>query len=115
MQFSKPMIELVYQIRRLTPSDLKPAVKLANPELFDELQKFYYQKDAGTVVKALIKELFFLAGGEWKRRLEKQEAGPKQQVKVYRGQTIMQDKPLLAEKSPEQRKKRVYRGQVVMV
>ena len=45
------MIELVYEIRRRVPSELKPGVKLANPELFDELRDFYFKR-ADAVAKA---------------------------------------------------------------
>lgn len=117
MQFSKPMIELVYEIRRLVPSDLKPAIKLANPELFDELKGFYLDK-ASAVCKALIKELFNLAGPEWADLLEKEtRVAPKQRVKIYRGQTIFEDrsesKPL-SEERRKKMKKRIYRGQVIL-
>ncbi len=113
MQFSRPMIELVYEIRRLCPSDLKPAVKLANPELFDELKTYYHAK-ANTVCKALIKELFTLAGDHWPGYLESLDAAPQAQtVKVYRGQTMFVDTPLSKPSSTEQVKKKIYRGRVV--
>ena len=92
MQFTKPMIELVYEIRRFAPADLKPAVKLANPELFTELQGFYHL-GANAVSKALIKELFHLAGSPWPQRLDAEHAEPPQQsVRVYRGQLRLDDK-----------------------
>lgn len=116
MQFTKPMIELVYEIRRAVPGDLKPSVKLANPELFDELKAYYLDK-ANAVTKALIKELFHLAGPEWVDMLaQPDKTRPKQRVKVYRGQTIFEDKKETAPLTEAQRKhmkKRVYRGQVI--
>lgn len=119
MTFTKPMIELVYEIRRTCPSELKPAVKLANPELFDELSE-YYHGNASAVSKALIKELFLLSGTEWADRLltKPTEANPKQQVKVYRGLTIFEDikEPSRSGSAadPEKRKpKKIYRGRVV--
>ena len=116
MQFTKPMIELVYEIRRCSPSELKPAVKLANPELFPELQS-HYHNGASIVSKALIKELFTLAGNPWPARLgEEAAAAPKQSVRVYRGQVQVEDKPTPSKESDAEqkmRKKRVYRGQVI--
>lgn len=116
MQFSKPMIELVFEIRRFVTSDLKPTIKLANPELFSELQRFYHTS-ANAVTKALIKELFHLAGNPWPNRLSTGEASPKQIVKVYRGQVQLQDKITTADQHlddiTKKRQQRIYRGQVV--
>lgn len=111
------MIELVYEIRRFSPSELKPAVKLANPELFDEL-KVYYHASASVVSKALIKELFLLAGDEWPSRLAQVETPqPKQRLKIYRGLTMHEDAktPSHEKNKTVQKKKpkRIYRGQVI--
>ncbi|MDQ2076336.1 hypothetical protein [Marinimicrobium sp. ABcell2] len=113
MQYSKPMIELVFEIRRRVPSDLKPGIKLANPELLTELSD-YYKNSKDTITKALTKELMALAGGRWLEHLEnpRREPGPKQVTKVYRGQVTLVDVPPASEKkipSPS----RVYRGQIV--
>ena len=117
MQFTKPMIELVYEIRRRVPGDVKPGIKLANPELFDELKTLYFDK-ANAVTKALIKELFHLAGPTWMDLLEKKNSAiPKQRVKVYRGQTEFEDSklaPQITEERRKQIKKKIYRGQVVL-
>ncbi len=130
MQFTKPMIELVFELRRLVPSELKPAIKLANPDLFDELYD-YYQSQATSVTKALIKELFHLAGDPWHSWLASGDANvaaAPQQALVYRGQTqwVAQEdgKTAAAPESdnraaPEtdaakiQRKTRIYRGQII--
>ncbi len=119
MQFTKPMIELVFEIRRYAPSDLKPAIKLANPDLFAELQTFYHSL-ANTITKALIKELFYLAGGDWPSRLETSEVTtPAQTVRVYRGQVQMTDQlppNPKTESTPlgeSKRKTMIYRGQLV--
>jgi len=116
MQYSKPMIELVYEIRRRVTSDLKPSVKLANPELFDELRNYYFGK-ADSITKALIKELFSLAGPEWAEALRPPtQPIPKQRVKVYRGQTILEPKKEepMNEAQIQHMKKRIYRGRVVV-
>jgi hypothetical protein len=112
MQYSKPMIELVFEIRRRVPSDLKPGIKLANPELLSELSE-YYRSSKDVITKALTKELMALAGEQWLERLENRSAapGPKQITKVYRGQVTLVDAPT---KDPDgSSAKRVYRGQIV--
>lgn len=122
MQYTKPMIDLVYEIRRRVDSDMKPSVKMANPDVLTELAD-YYQTAKDTITKTLIKELLTLAGDEWRQLLEPAEASnepPKQLVKVYRGQTILVDAPQSddaenrTESEPE-KPVRMYRGQRVIV
>ncbi len=97
MQYTKPMIDLVYEIRRRVDSDLKPSVKMANPDMLQELADFYFRtKD--TIAKTLIKELLHLAGPQWHQLVEpinteEHHEIPKQVVKVYRGQTVLTDTP----------------------
>jgi len=93
MQYTKPMIELVYEIRRRVDANTKPKVKMANPDMLKELADFHYRaKD--TITKTLIKELLFLAGEEWLALLNpplltEPIAPQKQAIKVYRGQTSL--------------------------
>ncbi len=113
MQYSKPMIDLVYEIRRRVDAAMKPGVKLANPEMLNELLD-YYRDCKDVITKALIKELFFLAGENWLERLEAPPVSesPRQIVKVYRGQVSLEDAPpKTAAEAPKP--KRIYRGQVV--
>lgn len=93
MQYTRPMIDLVYEIRRRVDAEMKPSVKMANPEMLRELAE-YYQRTKDTITKTLIKELLFLAGAEWAALLEPggndtAANHPRQLVKVYRGQTIL--------------------------
>lgn len=116
MQYSKPMVDLVYEIRRRVDSAMKPGVKLANPDMLRELAGFYHS-NRDTVTKALIKELFFLAGDEWIEMIEDKEAPlPKQTVKVYRGQVSLVNSPntsaSTADASPP-KPHRIYRGQII--
>ena len=105
MQYTKPMIDLVYEIRRRVDADMKPSVKMANPELLKELADYHHHtKD--TITKTLIKELLFMAGDQWPQLIEPVAAEapaspeiPKQVVKVYRGQTILVDAPQKVEAS----------------
>ncbi|PUA27467.1 MAG: hypothetical protein B0W54_12905 [Cellvibrio sp. 79] len=121
MQYTKPMIDLVYEIRRRVEPDVKPGVKMANPELLKELADYYHQaKD--TITKTLIKELLTLAGNEWRALL--QASGhksdlAKQVVKVYRGQTTLEEAPKqdirtgLLVAPPPAKPIRMYRGHPV--
>ena len=116
MNFNKVMIDLVQEIRRRAPSESKPSIKLANPELFTELLNVYKAK-ADTVSKALIKELFEIAGDPWPQAL-KEETTPDQRyvTQVYRGQVthVAADLPSpTAEKLQSKVSQRIYRGQVV--
>lgn len=129
MQYTKPMVDLVYEIRRRVDSEMKPGVKMANPELLKELAEYHHHcKD--TITKALIKELLFMAGPTWATLLHpnsdehKETNIPRQVVKVYRGQTILEDAAqentvvraeLLAPASPLVDKPvRMYRGHPVL-
>lgn len=122
MNFNKQMIDLVREIRRRVPSDDKPGIKLANPELLNELIPVF-QLSTDTVTKTLIKELFHVAGGEWPDRLvnksfdvdegEDENGEPKKKyiTKTYRGQTeLVEVKPVMEDKPQIQR---IYRGQLV--
>lgn len=124
MQYTKPMIDLVYEIRRRVEPDMKPGVKMANPELLKELADYYHQaKD--TITKTLIKELLALAGDDWRALLQApaetshKSSLAKQVVKVYRGQTVLEDAPkhevraeLLVPPAPA-KPVRMYRGHPV--
>lgn len=117
MQYTKPMIELVFEIRKLVPSPLKPGIKLANPDLFAELRE-HYKTGAKTITKALIKELFSLAGEEWLIYLT--QAAPDKPIyntKMYRGVVSLEESATNTgtdtNAKKKDAKKRVYRGQVI--
>lgn len=117
MQFSRPMIELVFEIRRRVDSEMKPGVKLANPQMMQELAELY-QRGADVIIKALIKELFTLAGEDWQDILEHPEIQvQKQSMKMYRGQAALTDQPAPEELVEEVRQPtkpvRIYRGQII--
>jgi len=117
MQYTRPMIELVFEIRHRVPTDLKPSIKLANPELLDELVE-YHGKSRDVICNTLIKELLQLAGPPWDGWLaaEERAKAPRQVTKVYRGQGSLTDSPKETQKkedSPKTKPKRIYRGQVL--
>lgn len=115
MQYSRPMIELVYEIRRRVSADLKPGIKLANPDMFQELAD-YYHSSKDTISKTLIKELFSLAGEPWASSLDKaaESIAPRQVTKAYRGQvSLVEAKKPAAASGQGTKPVRIYRGQVV--
>jgi hypothetical protein len=118
MNYSKAMIDLISESRRRASSEDKPSIKLANPDVLTELNKIYHgSKD--TVLKAIIKETFNLAGEGWPDKLlepvKEVEAakGTRYITKVYRGQTQLIEVPPEARLSATKSKK-IYRGQVVV-
>lgn len=115
MQYTRPMIELVFEIRHRVSADLKPSIKLANPELLDELVE-YHGTSRDVICNTLIKELLQLAGPPWDGWLEAEERAktPRQVTKVYRGQVSLAEAPPEAQKKEDATKpKRIYRGQVL--
>ncbi|MGK0476977.1 MAG: hypothetical protein ACJAYV_002657 [Oleispira sp.] len=117
MNYSKAMIDLISESRRRASSEDKPSIKLANPDVLTELNKIYHRSN-DTVLKAIIKETFHLAGGRWPETLigniEEDDSVKESRfiTKVYRGQTQ------LIEVAPEgsinkPKTARIYRGQVV--
>ncbi|WP_179957591.1 hypothetical protein [Exilibacterium tricleocarpae] len=114
MQYTRPMIELVYELRRRVHADLKPSIKLSNPELFDELTTHFHATKC-PITRALTKELFSLAGDPWTTLLEKNEKHASKQVaKVYRGQASLEDAPDRSDSGQTRQKPvKIYRGQVV--
>lgn len=117
MDFNKAMIDLVKEIRKRVSANDKPSIKLANPELLNELIPIYHgTKD--TILSTLIKELFERAGDDWSERLKRQEQSEERYVtQVYRGQVRVvkaedEAKPDESE-AKEAGSKRIYRGQVV--
>lgn len=124
VNFTKQMIDLVKEIRRRASGEDKPGIKLANPDLLEELIPVYqHTKDA--VTKALIKELFYVAGEGWAERLQAPAANastagsvldhqPKKTyiTKTYRGQTQLIE-VILPDADPAPAPQRIYRGRPV--
>lgn len=118
MQYTKAMIDLLKEVRRRAPAEEKPAIKLANPEVMNEVQRLYFKsKDA--VLKAIVKELFDLAGSPWDQALRipaqaEESVREGYILKSYRGVTQLLERAEQAHQaSPEHSKKKVYRGQVI--
>lgn len=93
MQFTKPMIELVFEIRRRVDAQIKPGVKLANPDLLAELADVY-SSSKDTILRTLIRELMTIAGDEWLSLLQSAGKPPaKMQARVYREQVSLEAAP----------------------
>ena len=117
MQYSKQMIDLVMQIRKLTPTEIKPEIKLANPNLIIVLID-HYHNGANTLVRALVKDLCSLAGESWSDKLVLRKQIREKSVKAFRRQHALDDKIKDADISKgtiikKTAKKIIYRGQVI--
>lgn len=117
MNYTKAMIDLISEARRHAKSEDKPSIKLANPDVLFELNKIYHRTN-DAVLRAIIKETFYLAGEGWPEKLledsttESDTQGPRFITKVYRGQTQLIEIPPEKEESTT-KSVRMYRGQVV--
>lgn len=120
MTYTKPMIDLMREIRRRVPADDKPSIKLANPDVLSELITIY-RATSDNILRALVRDLMAMAGGDWSTRLEVDVTPPVENkerfiTRVYRGQTTLVEAMGGSGESEErrqERRKRVYRGQVI--
>jgi len=128
MNYTKPMIDVVREIRRRTPANDKPSIKLANPELLQELIELYHQT-SDNVFRALTRELLNMAGTPWPARLTGQPPTVERySTRVYRGQTRLVERSAHAESNlsstpdqhahigsavPPKKPTMIYRGHVV--
>jgi len=115
MNYTKPMIDLVQEIRRRVPSEHKADVKLANPDLLSELIPIY-QQSTDAVLQALLKDLFNKAGEGWREKLDVGNVPDERYItKIYRGQVqlIPASTQVTEEADKKSKPKKVYRGQVI--
>jgi len=121
MQYTKPMIDQVFQIRKAAPDHLRAQIKLADPDLLDVLASIY-REFHDKMLRELIKQLMLMAGPNWLSLLDgaEPESRPNHNQQVYRGQiraaarvepthagTEMQSQTGVKHRSV------IYRGQVV--
>ena len=121
MQYTKPMIDQVFQIRKTVPDHLRAQIKLANPQLLDILADLYRNLH-DKLLREHIKKLMSMAGPSWLSQLENPESTPRppQNQQVYRGQVRQQqDTPKAETDTPNKptttvkEKTVIYRGQVI--
>lgn len=112
MQYTKTMIDLIFQIRKSAPAPIRPRIKLSSPTLLDTLLDIYKVVD-DKQLKILIYELLTHAGQAWVNRLTSPPDIP-----VL---TAVASKPIETEEQkpskPMERKEKVviYRGQRMVV
>lgn len=117
MQYTKPMIDQVFQIRKAAPDHLRAQIKLANPNLLDVLADIYRGLQ-DKLLRELIQQLMSMAGPSWLSLLENPppESRPNHSQQIYRGQ-VRADAAGVVAKSPVRQDGRektvIYRGQVV--
>jgi len=133
MNYTKPMIDLVLEIRRRAPSGAKPVIKLANPDLLSELIPIY-RDTTDNILRTMTRKLFVMAGDDWVGKLNQgsEDESRKDVKKVYGSHssaikvsshvekaTVQRSDKVgvtTARKAPRgtpTRSQRIYRGQVV--
>ena len=118
MIYSKALIDLITAARRRVPSKDKPEIKLANPEIFNELIRIYHAS-SDSVLKALIKEACQVAGDHWPEKLAnpvEHDASNDQHKyvsKLYRGISNVINTLPEKKSKPKTGPQRIYRGQVI--
>jgi hypothetical protein len=120
MQYTKPMIDQVFLIRKAVPDQLRAQIKLANPQLLEMLADLHRELH-DKLLRELIKQLMSMAGPLWLSQLENSApvSRPHHQ-QIYRGQVCHSaeippsgttDKPAT---TPTHKEKNViYRGQLI--
>jgi hypothetical protein len=68
MQYTKSMIDLIFQIRKAAPAPIRPRIKLSSSSLLVTLTEIYSLIDDQSL-RMMIFELMSQAGPEWVRRL----------------------------------------------
>ena len=113
MLYSKAMIDLIHEARKRVPAEVKPMIKLANPDLLEEFYNLY-QESEDSILKMIISDLFELAGDPWSgiliedNRAEEVEVGSRNLFRFV--ESTLQPKP---SSNRAKTKQRIYRGQMV--
>ena len=117
MQYTKSMIDLVFQIRKTAPAEVRPYIKLTNPDLFDYLVDIYSRFEEGRLRK-LVKQLLTLAGPAWLELLAEGSAGMRNtqgNARMYRGQVVdaLEASPEPQAQPATKKREMTYRGQKI--
>lgn len=83
MMYTKSMIEHVQQIRKMVPLEVRPRIRLANPDLLDQLSNLYWELQ-DSLVNEKIETLMKLAGPAWVDLLHAKPSPPHCK-RTYRG------------------------------
>lgn len=87
---NKSMIDLVREIRRHCKPNEKPIIKLANPNVLDDILVLFHKTD-NVIFRALVKELCLIAGSPWFEALNKTNNNTESQNIIENPETIEQD------------------------
>jgi len=114
MQYTKPMIDHVFLIRKIVPDTIRPQIKLTNPDLLDVMAGMYREiQDA--LLRDLIRQLMSMAGPAWLTLLDahSREPAANHSQQVYRGQILPPTaQPTIAAATVKE-KTIIYRGRPV--
>lgn len=125
MQYTKPMIDHVFLIRKIVPDPLRPQIKLTNPQLLDVMAQVY-RDFQDVLLRDLIRQLMSMAGPAWLSLLEEpnREPPPNHSQQMYRGRLLPQaqhDQPPTTQQTKQQTngsskgKTLIYRGRTQQV
>lgn len=113
LELDKASYDLIRELRRSLPDDEKSKIRLADPELLQELVALHQRcKDSGR--QGLIEQILTQAGASLPEKV--QPPASKKTVKgMYRGQPVLVESrnPAPPGAKPTVRAKRIYRGQVI--
>ena len=115
MHFTKPVIDLIFDIRRIAPLEVRPKIKLSNPKLLVLLIEIYKQYDQASL-QLRIKQLITVAEPTLMTMISDQEQQPTK--RMYRGQPIAQsegERSSVVQNHPGKRTPIIYRGQKLAV
>lgn len=93
MQYSKSMIDLVFQIRKHADPRFKPRIKLSNPDLLDNLIEIYFESH-NKVLRADIESLLTLVGSVWRDTLLEQRRNSRFSTTGRKGSATISAPPL---------------------
>lgn len=116
MQYTKPMIDHVFMIRKIVPDTIRAQIKLTNPNLLDVMADVYREiQDA--LLRDLIRQLMSMAGPAWLTLLNDHhsDAHPNSSQQVYRGHVLPPAALPKAVSATAKGKTVIYRGQTVQI
>lgn len=112
MQYTKPMIDLVLLIRKTAPTHIKSQIKLANPDLLEQLINIYPNLE-GRGLRSLVVELMTLAGPDWVAELKARSRITTASARPTPAPLLQEGSAPLALSPHVKPRTKIYRGQVV--
>lgn len=112
MMYTKSMIEHVQQIRKMLPNDMRPQIRLANPDLLDQLSELYWELP-DLLIKEKIERLMHQAGPAWADLLQRQDKPHPRASRTYRGVELPETPKQKPDRKNPHKSKLMYRGQPI--